>query len=76
MPLLLFIGAAADLYASWEPAWAGATRWNYVANGLFGPHCQSEECIYTLPTDVFLASVLYSIGTGCAFFRKERLDRS
>ncbi len=76
LPLFLFIGAACSLYRSWDPEWAGATRSSYVVNGLFGPNCSSQECVYTLPTDIFFASVLYSVASALPLFRhpRERSD--
>ena len=67
--VLLFSYIAASLASAWSPAWAPSSRLSYVWNGLFGPDCTSQECIYTLAADVFLSSIVYSITARIALAR-------
>ncbi len=69
IPFAWLIYTAFSLAASRNRAWADTSRVQYVWTSLFGPACSDEECIYTIPTDVFLASVAYSIGAYLALLR-------
>ncbi len=64
--LVWFLYTALSLAKMWNPAWAPSSRIAYVWDSLFGPSCTSQECVYTIPTDVFLGSLAYSIAARLA----------
>ena len=67
IPALFFwLYTAYSLAETWNTAWASLSRTRYVWNSLVGPGCSSQECIYTLITDVFLSFALYSIAARLA----------
>ena len=55
-----------SLATVWNPTWAPTSRMAYVWNSLVGPGCGSQECIYTLATDLFLSLAAYSVGARLA----------
>ena len=72
LPLALFAFAAWDLYTTWDPSWAPVPRRHYVIGSLFGPDCHSQECLYTLPTDILLASLCYTLGAAVSLGLRRR----
>lgn len=72
LPLALFAFAAWDLYTTWNPSWAPVPRRHYVIGALFGPDCQSQECLYTLPTDILMASLCYTLGAAIPLVLRSR----
>jgi len=72
LPLALFAFAAWGLYTTWNPRWAPVPRRQYVIGLLFGPDCHSQECLYTLPTDILMASVCYTLGAAIPLVLKRR----
>ena len=72
--LIPFLYTALSLAQTWNAAWAPVPRMTYLWQSLFGPGCTSQECLYTIPTDVFLGSVAYSIGAGLALKRMSKAD--
>jgi hypothetical protein len=72
LPLVLFAFAAWDLYTTWDPSWARVPQQHYVIGSLFGPDCQSQECLYTLPTDILLASLCYTLGAAVSLVLRRR----
>jgi hypothetical protein len=74
LPMALFAFAAWDLYTHWNPSWAPVPRQRYVISALFGPGCQSTECFYTLPTDILLASLCYTLGAAASLILRHRFS--
>jgi hypothetical protein len=71
-----FLYTALSLAAEWNAAWAPVPRMRYVWESLFGPYCTSQECRYTIPTDIFLGSVAYSVGAMLALKRMPKADEA
>ena len=72
--LILFLYTASFLARTWNADWAPTPRLRYVWDSLFGPACTSQECVYTLPTDVFLGTVAYSIASKIALISLGRTN--
>lgn len=63
---------AYSLARMWSPAWTSTSRVGYVWSSLIGPGCGSQECIYTVATDLFLSFVAYSLGARLALMKLPR----
>lgn len=67
--LVWLLYTALSLARMWNPAWAPTSRIGYVWNSLVGPGCGSQECIYTIATDLFLSFTAYSIAARLALMK-------
>lgn len=74
-PLFLLLYVGYSLATGWDSAWADSSRFQYVWNSLLGPNCTTQECVYTIPADIFLSGVAYSVGAAVAL-RIRNVNRS